>query len=312
TTLSQPSAGTRSQLAQLDQEKNGVLNELFGGKGVAAINRPSAYSRAQSKAKSGYTMDFIPEETKAELNSVEQEFGSKLLKTMAAGTSDAEDRNEILRLREEREDRIASMLTPDQKLEYDLRKSPTAANLRLQLDGFEPNEDEFRDIFQARKQFDDQHGTVPGTSISVAEAEERRLAEQSMNEGLRNTLGEERFQDYMRQTDYDYKSIAKVAERQGLNNTVSAQVYQMKNEAEELARSIRMDGGIPVNERQQQLQQIYSETSRSIETLMGQQGAASLRAQGGGRNWLNNLGRVNPYPITKPTFQIITSGAPSP
>ena len=167
TTLSQPSAGTRSQLAQLDQEKNGVLNELFGAKGVAAINRPSAYSRAQSKAKSGYTMDFIPEETKAELNSVEQEFGSKLLKTMAAGTSDAEDRNEILRLREEREDRIASMLTPDQKLEYDLRKSPTAANLRLQLDGFEPNEDEFRDIFQARKQFDDQHGTVPGTSISV-------------------------------------------------------------------------------------------------------------------------------------------------
>ena len=63
TTLSQPSAGTRSQLAQLDQEKNGVLNELFGAKGVAAINRPSAYSRALSKAMSGYTLDFIPEET---------------------------------------------------------------------------------------------------------------------------------------------------------------------------------------------------------------------------------------------------------
>jgi len=312
TTLSQPSAGTRTQLAKLDQEKNGVLNDLFGSKGVAAINRPGAYSRAQSKAKSGYLMDFIPEETKAELNSVEQEFGSKLLKTMASGTSDAEDRNEILRLREDREDRIASMLTPDQKLEYDLRKSPTAANLRLQLDGFEPSEDEFRNIFQSRKQFDDQHGTVPGTTISAVEAEERRLAEQAMNEGLRNTLGEERFQDYMRQTDYDYKSIAKVADRQGLNDVVSAQVYQMKNEAEELARSIRMDGAIPVNERQQQLQQIYSETSRSIETLMGQQGTASLRSQGGGRNWLNNLSRVNPYPITKPTFQVITSGSPSP
>ena len=312
TTLSQPSTGTRTQLAKLDQEKTGVLNELFGAKGVAAINRPSAYSRAQSKAKSGYSMDFIPEETKAELNSVEQEFGSKLLKTMASGTSDAEDRNEILQLREEREDRIASMLTPEQKLEYDLRKSPTAANLRLQLDGFEPSEDEFRDIFQARKQFDDQHGTVPGTTISAAEAEERRLAEQVMNDDLLNTLGEDRFQDYMRQTDYDYKSIAKVADRQGLNDVVSAQVYQMKNEAEELARSIRMDGAIPVNERQQQLQQILSETSRSIESLMGQQGAASLQAQGGGRNWLNNLGRVNPYPITKPTFQVITSGSPSP
>ena len=51
TTLSQPSAGTRSQLAQLDQEKNGVLNELFGAKGVAAINRPSAYSRRSPRPR---------------------------------------------------------------------------------------------------------------------------------------------------------------------------------------------------------------------------------------------------------------------
>ena len=92
TTLSQPSAGTRSQLAQLDQEKNGVLNELFGAKGVAAINRPSAYSRAQSKAKRGYTMDFIPDATKAELNSVEHDFGSKPRKTIAAGPSDPQTR----------------------------------------------------------------------------------------------------------------------------------------------------------------------------------------------------------------------------
>ena len=204
------------------------------------------------------------------------------------------------------------MLTQEQKLEYDLRKSPTAANLRLQLDGFEPNEDEFRDIFQARKQFDDQHGTVPGSTITAGEVEERRIAEQAMNENLRNTLGEDRFQDYMRQTDYDYKSIAKVSERQGLNDSVSAQVFQMKNEAEELARSIRMDGAVPINERQQQLQQIYSETSRSIESLMGQQGAVSLQTQSGGRNWLNNIGRVNPHPISKPTFQVITSGSPSP
>ena len=312
TSLSQPNAGTRTQLAKLDQDKTALLSDLFGAKGVAAINRPSAYSSAQSKAKSGYAMDFIPEETKAELNSVEQEFGSKLLRKMASGTSDAQDRDEIFRIREEREDRIASMLTPEQKLEYDLRKSPTAANLRLQLDGFEPNEDEFRDIFQARKQFDDQHGTVPGSTITAGEVEERRIAEQAMNENLRNTLGEDRFQDYMRQTDYDYKSIAKVSERQGLNDSVSAQVFQMKNEAEELARSIRMDGAVPINERQQQLQQIYSETSRSIESLMGQQGAVSLQTQSGGRNWLNNLGRVNPLPISKPTFQVITSGSPSP
>jgi hypothetical protein len=131
-----------------------------------------------------------------------------------------------------------------------------------------------------------------------------------MKSEMRSILGEDRFQDYLQQTDYDYKSIDKISQRQGLADNVSAQVYQMKSEAEELARGIRLNSGIPIGERQQQLQQIYNETSRSIESVMGQQGAASIQAQGGGRNWLNNLGRINPQPVSKPTFQVITGGSP--
>ena len=308
--LSQPSINTRSELAQLDQEKSAVLKDLFGVEGLAEINRSSPYARAKSKAKTGYAMDFIPDETMAELNSMEQEFGSKLLKKMASGTSDAQDRNEIRMLREARENQIASMLTPEQKLEYDLRKSPTAANLRLQLDGFDPSEDEFRNIFQIQKKFEDDHGVISGATISPVEVQERRLAEQDMKNDMRSMLGEDRFQDYLQQTDYDYKSIDKITQRQGLADNVSAQIYQMKSEAEELARGIRLNSGVPTGERQQQLQQIYNETSRSIESIMGQQGAASIQAQGGGRNWLNNLGRINPQPITQPTFQVITGGSP--
>ena len=174
--LSQPSINTRAELAQLDQEKSAVLKDLFGVEGLAEINRSSPYARAKSKAKIGYAMDFIPDETMAQLNSMEQEFGSKLLKKMASGTSDAQDRSEIRMLREARENQIASMLTPEQKLEYDLRKSPTAANLRLQLDGFDPSEDEFRNIFQIQKKFEDDHGVISGATISPVEVQERRLA----------------------------------------------------------------------------------------------------------------------------------------
>ena len=310
--LSQPSGATRSQLAQLDREKNEVLGDLFDQQGVAAINRPSPLARARSQAKSGYAMDFIPEETKAELNTLEREFGSQLLKKMAQGASDAQDMAEIRQMREERDGRIANILTPDQKMEYDLRKSPTAANLRLQMDGFDPSEDEFRDIFAARKSFDDEYGVVPGASISPVDAEVRQLAEQEMSEQIRSSLGDDRFQDYMRQTDYDYKSIQEITERQGLGENISAQVYQMKGGAEELAREIRMNPGLSIEEQQMQLGQIRNETSRSIESMLGGQGAVALQNQAGGRNWLNNLGRVNPLPIVKPTFQVITSGAPNP
>ena len=310
--LSQPSGATRSQLAQLDREKNEDLANLFDQQGVAAINRPGPLARARSQAKSGYEMDFIPEETKAQLNTLEQEYGSQLLKKMAQGASDAQDMAEIRQLRQDRDSSIATMLTPEQKMEYDLRKSPTAANMRLQMDGLDPSEDEFRDIFVARKSFDDEHGVVPGASISAGDMEARQFAEQEMNNQIRDSLGDDRYQDYLRQTDYDYKSIAKITERQGLGENISAQVYDMKGGAEELAREIRMNTGLPIEERQMQLGQIRTETSRSIESLIGGQGAVALQGQAGGRNWLNNLGRVNPLPIVKPTFQVITGGTPNP
>ena len=308
--LSQPNKNARSELAQLDRDKSAVLKDLFGAEGLAGINRSSPYARAQSKLKTGYAMDFIPDETLAELNSMEQDFGSKLLRKMASGASDEQDRNDIKMLREARENQIASLLTPEQKFEYDLRKSPTAANLRLQLDGFNPSEEEFRNLFQIQKEFEDDHGVVQGATISQAEVQERRSAEQNLKSDIKSLLGEDRFQDYLQQTDYDYKSIDKISQRQGLADNVSAQVYQMKSEAEELARGVRLNANIPIEERQQQLQQIYNETSRSIESIMGQQGAASIQTQGGGRNWLNNLGRINPQTISKPTFQVITGGAP--
>ena len=310
--LSRPSSATSSQMVQLDREKNEVLGDLFGSQGMAAINRPSPLARARSQSKSGYAMDFIPEETKAELNTLEREFGSELLKKMAQGATDAQDMAEIRRMRTERDERIATMLTPEQKMEYDLRKSPTAANMRLQMDGFDPSEDEFRDIFAARKAFDNEHGVVPGSSISPADAEIRQFAEQEMNNQIRTSLGDDRFQDYLRQTDYDYKSIHKITQRQGLGENISAQVYQMKGGAEELAREIRMNTGLSIEERQMQLGQIQNETSISIESLIGGQGAAALQTQAGGRNWLNNIGRVNPLPIVKPTFQVITGGTPNP
>lgn len=310
--IGKPSASANSQMAQLDQEKNGVLGELFGAPGLAAINRPGPLARARSEAKSGYAMDFIPEETKAELNNLEREFGSELLKKMAQGATDAQDIAEIRGLRTEREDRIATMLTPDQKTEYDLRNSPTAANMRLQMDGFDPSEDEFRDIFAVRKNFDDEYGVVPGSNVSASDMESRQFAEQEMNKQIRDSLGDDRFQDYLRQTDYDYKSISKITERQGLGDNISAQVYEMKGGAEELAREIRMNTSLPIEERQMQLGQIRTETSRSIESLIGGQGAVALQGQAGGRNWLNNLGRVNPLPIVKPTFQVITGGTPNP
>ena len=311
--LGRPSASASSQMAQLDREKNEVLSELFKPSGLAAINRPGPLARARSQAKSGYAMDFIPdEETKAQLNTLEQEYGSQLLKKMAQGASDAQDMAEIRQLRQDRDSSIATMLTPEQKMEYDLRKSPTAANMRLQMDGFDPSEDEFRDIFGARKAFDDEHGVVPGASISAGDMEARQFAEQEMNDQIHTSLGDDRYQDYLRQTDYDYKSIAKITERQGLGENISAQVYDMKGGAEELAREIRMNTGLSIEERQMQLGQIRNVTSRSIESLIGGQGAVALQGQAGGRNWLNNLGRVNPLPIVKPTFQVITGGTPNP
>src|SRR6476659_5695295 len=93
---------------------------------------------------------------------------------------------------------LATFLTPEEWEEWQLRTSDLTAGLRRKLKSFNPDEQEFRNIYKLQAAFDAEWGRIKPT-------EPARLAgyEAAANQFLsavKEVLGESRFADYVKAT----------------------------------------------------------------------------------------------------------------
>ena len=88
---------------------------------------------------------------------------------------------------------MAQILTPQEQEDYLLRVSNTANRLRSQIAGFEPTEQEFREMFKVMRKFDDVFGRQFNTP---AERERQGAAEREREAEFRRILGEQRYREY--------------------------------------------------------------------------------------------------------------------
>src|SRR5688572_13157621 len=117
-----------------------------------------------------------------------------------------EARAKMLALRAQREAELAQILGPQDFQEYQLRNSGTARDMRDSLGSFSPSEDEFKKIFELRENFNSQFGFGRGGNDDTAR-EQRRAAEQQLDQQLQATLGAERYAEYKLAQDDRYREI---------------------------------------------------------------------------------------------------------
>ncbi|MDQ6631483.1 MAG: hypothetical protein M3Y82_06965, partial [Verrucomicrobiota bacterium] len=79
-----------------------------------------------------------------------------------------------------------------------------------------------------------------------------------------------------------------VAQKQGLPKDTAIKVFDMKNAAEDQAKSVRADKSLSEEQRTQALQGIRSETERSIEEVFGKTGFQSYQKQPTA-HWLKSI-----------------------
>ena len=94
---------------------------------------------------------------------------------------------------------LAAMLTPEEYDIYQLTMSQTAGGIRMQLDGFDPSETEFREIFKLQKSLHDEFDDLRGMADLGSEEQERHRkryteSEKLMEEDIRKLLGEARYE----------------------------------------------------------------------------------------------------------------------
>ncbi|MFT3868258.1 MAG: hypothetical protein QM715_07155 [Nibricoccus sp.] len=95
----------------------------------------------------------------------------------------------------ESRNQLAKALTPDELLDYDLRNSNTAAQMRGELDSFEPTRDEFLAIFRLRHPLELNFEDKPKDLYPDVETQ-RAAAEKLSTQKIAELLGPERFDDY--------------------------------------------------------------------------------------------------------------------
>jgi hypothetical protein len=275
----------------LNKEKRALLTELLGS---APEETPDLLASAAGQMEAMF--GFLPAEKRNKVFEVLQDMQGKMQKAMKSGAPDPED---IRKAQKESEAALAAILTPQELLNYNLRLSQTANMMRFTLAGFEPNEQEFLDVFKMRKAFDDEFGGpgMGGLNLKGEEKQKHDAAKKALDEQIKARLGDERYSDYQRAQDGAFQAMYRVADREGLGKEAAVKTFEMKKAAEAQAKKLREDQALSADQRTAALRAIREETERSVKGVLGEKGFTSLERNNGAW-WLRNLAPDAPSPTT--------------
>ncbi|HVS53931.1 MAG TPA: hypothetical protein VHD62_16365 [Opitutaceae bacterium] len=226
----------------------------------------------------------------AALQRIQTEFGEKRNEIAAAardtrGTISPDEMNKINALQNEAHAAMAQLLSPQELEDYDLRLGNTANNLRAQLAGFDPSEQEFRALHALQQAFNDRFGPMYGP-FSADDIRARGEAQRQLNDQIHAALGDQRYADYQRTTDYNYQVASRLVARLELPPETANQLYTMQKDFQErMTQAMRIPGDH--QERSAQLGTMADEAETTLTTLLGPRGLEAYKQNGG--QWVQSI-----------------------
>jgi hypothetical protein len=168
--------------------------------------------------------------------------------------------------------------------------SQTAMMMRMQMNEFQPNEQEFRDIFKLRKDFENEFGMMGMQSNKPEDRAKRDAAQKELDQNVKNVLGEDRFREYKYDQDFSRSSLKEVVKEFNVPKDQAFKVFDIKTAAQEQAANIRKDQSLTSEQRQAALQAIQQETRNAVNQVIGSAAGDKYFDTG---SWMKGLGRMN-------------------
>ena len=240
------------------------------------------------------SLGFLPEQKQVAVMKELQGIQSRIAELSEDGSADIEM---VWKAQRETEESIKGMLSEDEYTGYLLRRSNTAHQLRSQIAGFDPSEEEFRTVFKLKRAFDEEYGEI---GINLDLLEEQLKAQKTLNEQIRQSLGDERYADYERAQDYQFQQIHSSLKKADLGTGEAIQVYDMQKVAQDAALQLRGNQTLNEAERRERLRQIRNETESAIQQVVGTEGWEKFNRPSNTR-WLQSISPNEPKRV--PTEQ---------
>ena len=263
---------------EIEQEKRELIKELLG------VDYDEEQSRLSGRpTEDDYRYGFLTPEKQEQTKALRDKYQEMERALFADGKLTPENRAKILALRTERDTELAMLLGPSDYEQYQLRNASTARHMREGLTGFQPSEEEFKQIFQVRKAFDDQFAFTRDRD-DAATAQERKIAQQQMDEQLKSVLGVDRFNEYQRSQDGRYRESFDFAQKYNLPRETADTVYQVRIATEQEKKRIQNDPTLNEQTRAVILAGLAQDAKAALSQTLGPEMLGNYIQRAGG--WL--------------------------
>ncbi|MCU0783543.1 MAG: hypothetical protein MUF81_05745 [Verrucomicrobia bacterium] len=298
---------------ELDQERRELLARLLGSGwesgDLVSLPRPSR----PPIPLDGPVLGALPDDVKQRVEEMSLRTQERIQAYTEAQRQAGKplDPMELAKLRQQTRVELASVLSPLQLEEFLLRYSQNAGALRTELGRlkfFDATPDEFRAVFRATDNFDQQlqmlrSATDPNSVAARRSLEEQRLA------AIKDTLGPERFQQYQLLQDPAYRDAYAAAVQAGAPESALT-LYEINQAAAQEMSRIRADTNLSAELRAIELKKAELEQLKAAAQAFGQElppeppmppmppmpppAKVHVLSPGEGLNFLSRLYGVNP------------------
>jgi hypothetical protein len=270
---------------EIEKRKREILREL--------IHVDLARERMKASGQEDYyerRLGFLPEVRRTQVREILEKFDDAEQKVREAESEEETppspaERSDIRVLRQQREAEIGSILTPEEKQQYELWLSPTANEVRHAIYGMNATEEEFLTVFRARKAFEDRWGRRDPDLLDSATRQEMEQAQAEMEAQILQGLGEQRFAQYQRGQDDDFHLVSALVTRFKLSKEKANEVYGYKTVSLAYRQQVLSDPNLTPQQKEAALKGITEETKGAVRSVLGVR-AFNYYLRSGQARWL--------------------------
>ena len=240
----------------VDFEKREVIRELLGIDLVGERLKNEGHDDYY-----GARLQFLPEEKRARMRLVLDQFSDqeRALMEQQIEADDANAAAELHKVQQEKQVALAQLLTPKEKEQYDLWFSRTASATRESVYGFNASEEEFLKLYNLRRNFEER-----GVALDSPEGQ------QQFNTQLQQALGPDRYAQYLRAQDPQYRSLLATTTRFGLQQKVADDLHEFTQVAQEQRFQVAADPNLTPVQKTAAQGAITDETERAFKEALGE------------------------------------------
>lgn len=254
---------------ELDQRKREIIREL--------VDADLARERMKQSGQEDYyerRLGFLAEGRRTQVREVMEKFDEAERKIQDKDSLEpvplsAMDRTKLRLLRQQRDEEIKTLMSPQEKQQYDLWLSPTANDVRHALYGMSATEQEFLSIYQARKTYESAWGEREPDLLDAATRQQMEAARGDMEGQIEQSLGPERYTEYKRGQDHDFHLLSSLATQYKLPKQTAAEIYNYKVVANSYREQVKASADLTPEQKQASFKEIAAESRRTVATTLG-------------------------------------------